>query len=68
MMCEMSTQELLSEFRKIERVEQYADQNNTILDIAFHAFVIALMMILSELIDITPLLSKCFEIVGSKFM
>ncbi len=67
-MCEMSTQELLSEFRKIERVEQYADQNNTILDIAFHAFVIALMMILSELIDITPLLSKCFEIVGSKFM
>ena len=67
-MCEMSTQELLSEFRKIERVRQYADQNNTILDIAFHAFVIALMMILSELIDITPLLSKCFEIVGSKFM
>ena len=67
-MCEMSTQELLSEFRKIERVEQYADQNNTILDIAFHAFVIALMMILSELIDITPLLSKCFEIVSSKFM
>ena len=67
-MCEMSTQELLSEFRKIERVEQYADQNNTILDIAFHAFVIALMMILSELIDITPLLSKCFEIAGSKFM
>jgi len=67
-MCEMSTQELLSEFRKIERVRQYADQNNTILDIAFHAFVIALMMILSELINITPLLSKCFEIVGSKFM
>ena len=67
-MCEMSTQELLSEFRKIERVEQYADQNNTILDIAFHAFVIALMMILSELIDLTPLLSKCFEIVGSKFI
>ena len=67
-MCEMSTQELLSEFRKIERVRQYADQNNTILDIAFHAFVIALMMILSELIDITPLIFKCFEIVGSKFM
>jgi len=67
-MCEMSTQELLSEFRKIERVRQYADQNNTILDIAFHAFVIALMMILSELINITPLLSKCFEIIGSKFM
>jgi len=67
-MCEMSTQELLSEFRKIERAKQYADQNNTILDIAFHAFVIALMMILSELINITPLLSKCFEIVGSKFM
>ena len=67
-MCEMSTQELLSEFRKIERVKQYADQNNTILDIAFHAFVIALMMILSELIDITPLIFKCFEIVSSKFM
>lgn len=67
-MCEMSTQELLSEFRKIERMKQYSDQNNTILDIAFHAFVIALMMILSELINITPLLSKCFEIVGSKFM
>jgi len=67
-MCEMSTQELLSEFRKIERVKQYSDQNNTILDIAFHAFVIALMMILSELINITPLLSKCFEIIGSKFM
>ena len=67
-MCEMSTQELLSEFRKIERVKQYADQNNTILDIAFHAFVIALMMILSELIDVTPLLFKFFEVVGSKFM
>lgn len=68
-MCEiMTTQELLSRIQTIDRKEQYAEQNYAIFDIAFHALMIALIAIVGRIVNITPILYKCFEIVAEKFM
>ena len=66
-MC-ITTQELLNEIEKIDRKEQYFEQNYATFDVAFYALAIAGIAIMVKTVDIAPILFRCFEIVAEKFM